>query len=110
MRLTHAGLSVHAAQQQALARLYAMVQPKLEFSLTSMCTGCWQWSQTMFVASFLLGKETSRVPKEEMFRFTRVYVNGCFCKSEAARAAAAAVSNLFDSVFHRLEGHQASSC
>jgi MFS transporter, DHA2 family, multidrug resistance protein len=55
--LTHAGLSAHAAQQQALGRLYALVQSQAAvlsyvdaYWLLSMC------SALMFVSSFLLKK------------------------------------------------------
>jgi DHA2 family multidrug resistance protein len=40
MRLTTAGLSVHAAQKQALARMYALVQSQAQFCLTLKCIGC----------------------------------------------------------------------
>jgi DHA2 family multidrug resistance protein len=55
--LTRAGLSVHAAQQQALGRMYALLQSQAAilsyvdaYWLLSMC------SAIMFVSSFLLKK------------------------------------------------------
>jgi|HubBroStandDraft_6_1064221.scaffolds.fasta_scaffold16677_2 DHA2 family multidrug resistance protein len=57
MNLTHAGLSAYAARQQALARLYGLVQSQAAvlsyvdaYWLLSMC------SAFMFVSSFLLKK------------------------------------------------------
>src|SRR6202020_1159332 len=57
MGLTHAGLSAHAAQQQALGRLYGLLQSQAAvlsyvdaYWLLSMC------SLIMFVGSFLLKK------------------------------------------------------
>jgi DHA2 family multidrug resistance protein len=55
MRLTRAGLSAHAAQQQALGRLYAMVQAQA--GVLSYIDVYWlleMASVIMFVASFLL--------------------------------------------------------
>ncbi len=55
MRLTTAGLSVHAAQQQALARMYALVQSQA--AVLSYVEVYWllaMASAVMFVASFLL--------------------------------------------------------
>src|SRR6266403_1181089 len=55
MRLTRAGLSAHAAQQQALGRLYAMVQAQA--GVLSYIEVYWllaMASVIMFVASFLL--------------------------------------------------------
>jgi DHA2 family multidrug resistance protein len=55
MRLTTAGLSVHAAQQQALARMYALVQSQA--AVLSYVEVYWLLSvgsAIMFVASFLL--------------------------------------------------------
>jgi DHA2 family multidrug resistance protein len=55
MRLTRAGLSAHAAQQQALGRLYAMVQAQA--GVLSYIDVYWllaMASLIMFVASFLL--------------------------------------------------------
>jgi hypothetical protein len=55
MRLTRAGLSAHAAQQQALRRLYAMVQS--EAAILSYVDMYWVLAMgwvIMFVASFLL--------------------------------------------------------
>src|SRR5271170_3358400 len=54
-RLTHAGLSVHAAQRQALARMYALVQAQA--AVVSYVEMYWLISMTsviMFVCSFLL--------------------------------------------------------
>jgi DHA2 family multidrug resistance protein len=55
MRLTTAGLSVHAAQQQALARMYALVQSQA--AVLSYVEVYWllaMGSAVMFVGSFLL--------------------------------------------------------
>src|SRR6266403_5237956 len=55
MRLTTAGLSAHAAQQQALARMYALVQSQA--AVLSYVEVYWLLaiaSAVMFVASFLL--------------------------------------------------------
>jgi DHA2 family multidrug resistance protein len=55
MRLTRAGLSAHAAQQQALARMYALVQSQA--AVLSYVEAYWllaMVSAVMFVASFLL--------------------------------------------------------
>jgi MFS transporter, DHA2 family, multidrug resistance protein len=55
MRLTSVGLSVHAAQQQALGRLYAMLQAQA--AVLSYVDVYWllsMGSALMFVASFLL--------------------------------------------------------
>ena len=55
MRLTSVGLSVHAAQQQALGRLYAMLQAQA--AVLSYVDAYWLLSigsALMFVASFLL--------------------------------------------------------
>jgi len=55
MRLTRAGLSAHAAQQQALGRLYAMVQAQA--GVLSYIDVYWllaMASVIMFIASFLL--------------------------------------------------------
>ena len=55
IRLTRAGLSAHAAQQQALGRLYALVQAQA--AVLSYVDIYWllaMGSLTMFVASFLL--------------------------------------------------------
>ena len=55
MRLTTAGLSVHAAQQQALARMYALVQSQA--AVLSYVEVYWllaMASTVMFVGSFLL--------------------------------------------------------
>jgi DHA2 family multidrug resistance protein len=55
IRLTSAGLSVHAAQQQALARLYALVQSQA--AVLSYVEVYWllaMASTVMFVGSFLL--------------------------------------------------------
>jgi DHA2 family multidrug resistance protein len=55
MRLTTAGLSVHAAQQQALARMYALVQSQA--AVLSYVEVYWLLavaSAVMFVGSFLL--------------------------------------------------------
>jgi DHA2 family multidrug resistance protein len=54
-RLTHAGLSVHTAQQQALARMYVLVQSQA--AVVSYVEMYWLISMTsviMFVCSFLL--------------------------------------------------------
>jgi MFS transporter, DHA2 family, multidrug resistance protein len=61
MRLTTAGLSVHAAQQQALARMYALVQSQA--AVLSYVEVYWLLSMAsavMFVASFLLKKNELR--------------------------------------------------
>jgi hypothetical protein len=55
LRLTRAGLSVHAAQQQALGRLYGLVQSQA--AVLSYIDVYWllaMGSAIMFVASFLL--------------------------------------------------------
>jgi DHA2 family multidrug resistance protein len=55
MRLTHAGLSMHAAQQQALGRLYAMVQAQA--AVLSYVDAYWLLavaSAIMFLGSFFL--------------------------------------------------------
>jgi hypothetical protein len=55
MRLTTAGLSMHAAQQQALARMYALVQSQA--AVLSYVEVYWllaMGSAVMFVGSFLL--------------------------------------------------------
>jgi DHA2 family multidrug resistance protein len=55
MRLTHAGLSMHAAQQQALGRLYAMVQAQA--AVLSYVDAYWLLavaSSIMFLGSFFL--------------------------------------------------------
>jgi DHA2 family multidrug resistance protein len=55
MRLTTAGLSFHAAQQQALARMYALVQSQA--AVLSYVEVYWllaMASAAMFVGSFLL--------------------------------------------------------
>ena len=55
MRLTRAGLTAHAAQQQALARMYALVQSQA--AVLSYVEVYWllaMVSAVMFVASFLL--------------------------------------------------------
>jgi len=55
MRLTTAGLSVHAAQQQALARMYALVES--QSAVLSYVEVYWllaMVSAVMFVGSFLL--------------------------------------------------------
>src|SRR5258708_1830111 len=55
MRLTHAGLSMHAAQQQALGRLYAMVQAQA--AVLSYIDAYWLLavaSAIMFLGSFFL--------------------------------------------------------
>jgi DHA2 family multidrug resistance protein len=55
MRLTHVGLSMHAAQQQALVRLYAMVQAQA--AAMSYIDVYWLLAVAcvvMFLASFLL--------------------------------------------------------
>ena len=55
MRFTHAGLSTHAAQQQAVGRLYALVQAQA--AILSYVDAYWllsMGSAIMFVASFLL--------------------------------------------------------
>jgi hypothetical protein len=55
MRLTTAGLSVHAAQKQALARMYALVQS--QDAVLSYVEVYWLLavaSAVMFVGSFLL--------------------------------------------------------
>jgi len=57
MRLTHAGLSMHAAQQQALGRLYAMVQAQA--AVLSYVDAYWLLavaSSIMFLGSFFLKK------------------------------------------------------
>jgi len=57
MRLTHAGLSMHAAQQQALGRLYAMVQAQA--AVLSYVDAYWLLavaSAIMFLGSFFLKK------------------------------------------------------
>jgi hypothetical protein len=57
MRLTTAGLSVAAAQHQALARMYALVQSQA--AVLSYVEVYWllaMASAVMFVASFLLKK------------------------------------------------------
>jgi uncharacterized membrane protein YbaN (DUF454 family) len=38
-----------AAQEQALGRLCALVQPQARFSLTSIRTGCWQWVRVIML-------------------------------------------------------------
>ena len=55
MRLTHAGLSMHAAQEQALGRLYAMVQAQA--AVLSYVDAYWLLavaSAIMFLGSFFL--------------------------------------------------------
>ena len=55
MRLTHAGLSMHAAQQQALGRLYAVVQAQA--AVLSYVDAYWLLavaSSIMFLGSFFL--------------------------------------------------------
>jgi len=55
IRLTQAGLSVHAAQQQALSRMYALVQAQA--AVVSYVEVYWLISMAsaiMFVCSFLL--------------------------------------------------------
>jgi DHA2 family multidrug resistance protein len=55
MRLTRAGLSAHAAQRQAMGRLYAMVQAQAAIlSYVDMYWLLSMGSAIMFVASFLL--------------------------------------------------------
>ena len=57
MRLTRAGLSAHAAQQQAMGRLYAMVQAQA--AVLSYVEVYWLLSVAsalMFVGSFFLKK------------------------------------------------------
>ena len=57
MRLTHAGLSVHAAQQQALGRLYATV--RAQAAVLSYVDAYWLLaviSAIMFLGSFFLKK------------------------------------------------------
>ncbi len=57
IRLTQAGLSVHAAQQQALARMYGLLQAQA--AVVSYVEMYWLISMTsaiMFVCSFLLKK------------------------------------------------------
>jgi DHA2 family multidrug resistance protein len=57
IRLTRSGLSAHAAQQQALGRLYAMVQAQAGvLSYIDMYWLLAMGSGIMFVASFLLKK------------------------------------------------------
>jgi DHA2 family multidrug resistance protein len=61
MRLTRSGLRAHAAQQQALGRLYAMVQAQA--GVLSYVDVYWLLSMgsvTMFVASFLLKRNEPR--------------------------------------------------
>ena len=59
MRFTHAGLSAHAAQQQAVGRLYALVQAQA--AILSYVDVYWLLSMgsaiSVFVALFLLGRE-----------------------------------------------------
>jgi hypothetical protein len=55
MRLTRSGVNAHAAQQQALGRLYAMVQSQAAvLSYVDMYWLLAMGSVIMFVASFLL--------------------------------------------------------
>ena len=58
MRLTRSGLNAHAAQQQALGRLYAVVQSQAAvLSYVDMHWLLAMGSVIMFVASFLLEKK-----------------------------------------------------
>jgi hypothetical protein len=55
MRLTRAGVSAHTAQQQAMGRLYALVQSQAAvLSYVDMYWLLTMASVIMFVASFLL--------------------------------------------------------
>jgi DHA2 family multidrug resistance protein len=55
VRLTHSGLNAHAAKQQALGRLYALVQSQAAvLSYVDMYWLLAMGSAIMFVASFVL--------------------------------------------------------
>src|SRR6266436_470190 len=73
MRLTRAGLSAHAAQQQALGRLYAMVQAQA--GVLSYIDVYWllaMASVIMFIASFLLKRNEPGKSKKVDRKSTRL--------------------------------------